>query len=37
MLGFELSVHEIMPFDVFISVCSQKNKKKQKKGKRQKN
>jgi len=26
MLGYELSIHAIMPFDVFISICTGKKK-----------
>jgi len=27
MLGYELLIHEIMPFDVFIFICYQKKQK----------
>jgi len=28
MLGYELSIHEIVPFDVFIFICRQKKRQK---------
>jgi len=31
MLGYEVSIHEILPFHVFISICNQKKEKKRKK------
>jgi len=30
MLGYELPIHKIMPFDVFISICEKKDTKKRK-------
>ena len=39
MLGFKLSIHEVVPFDVIISVCSthKKQTKKRKKDKKNEN
>jgi len=33
MLGYELLIYEVMPFDVFISICGKKNNKKKKRRK----
>jgi len=32
MLGYELLIHEIIPFEVFISICEKNEQKEKKRG-----